>query len=397
MNLKVPSDLFRAAFFFIDIVGLSKSKMSTQTQAKKIKLLDNCIKECNTFNSTKNGKLIQSTGDGVLIAFLNGIDEPLKLAMEVHEKIRRYNQNANEYDKIGIRIGCNIGNVFAIKDFEGTLSMWGPGSIIAKRVMDLGESDHILISSEMADSIKEITNDYDKFIHPVQDFTIKHQEKVLLYSVYGENFGNSKLPNFEMAKKSYPANELYQIRKNVLFSKVEFNLKLKNQKENLIKINRRYNILNNSDASVYKIINGITTNVPKTMDELKVKILDEKENELEIENIQVASPLRKEFTVKLKEPLTKEHERHYNVIYEVEEPKPIFEHIFLIDSEKFSFTFTVPSDQNINDIQLYHISSQDREKKLVTKPSSPKRGLFTQITWNLENGIKEKDIIRLEW
>ena len=182
-----------------------------------------------------------------------------------------------------------------------------------------------------------------------------------------------------------------------MFTKVEFNLKLKNLKENLLKINRLYDFVNNSEAPVYKIINGITTNVPKTMAELKVKILDEKENELEIENIQVASPLRKEFTIKLKEPLKKEQKRHYNVIYEVEEPNPIFEHIFLINSEKFSLTFTYPSGEQINSIKLFHISSQDREKKLVSQDPNTKRGLFTQITWNLENGVKEKDIIRLEW
>ena len=395
--MKIPSDLFRASFFFTDIVGLSKSDLSTQTQSKKIKFLDKCIQECEVFRSTKNEKLIQSTGDGVLIAFVNGIDEPIKLAIEVHQKLQKYNQNANEFDKIDVRIGCNIGNVFAISDFEGTLSMWGPGSIIAKRVMDLGESGHILISAEMADSVKEITNDYDKIIHPVHDFTIKHQDKVLLYSVYGENFGNSKLPDLEMGKKSYPSNEVYELRQNVSFPQLEFNIKLINQKENLLKINRHYNFVNNSEAPVYKIINGITTNVPKTMDELKVKIFDENKNELEIESIQVASPLRKEFTIKLKEPLRKEQKRSYNVIYEVEEQKPIFEHIFLINSKTFTLSFTYPSGEKINTVKLFHISSQDREKKLLTPDPNTKRGLFTQITWNFENGVNENDIIRIEW
>lgn len=394
--MKIPKDLFRAAFFFTDIVGLSKPDLSIQTQAKKIKFLIKCIQECDTFESTKNEKLIQSTGDGVLIAFLNGLEEPIKLAIEVHQKLGSYNQNANEYDKIGIRIGCHIGNVFAIRDFDGTLSMWGPGSIIAKRVMDLGESGHILISGEMVESVKEITNDYDHIFHPIHDFTIKHQDIVLLYSLYGKNFGNSKLPNFEMAKRSYPSDEIYQLRKNVSFTKVEFNLKLKNLKENLLKIDRLYNFVNNSIAPVYKIINGITTYAPKTMDELNVKIFDEDKNELEIENIQVATPLRKEFTIKLKEPLRKEQKRYYNVVYQVKEPKPIFEHIFLINSKKFSFSFSYHNEDKINSIKLYHISSQEWEKKLLTHDVT-KHGSFTQITWNLENGVNEKDIIRLEW
>ncbi len=101
MNLKIPDDLFRAAFFFIDIVGLSKSDLSTQTQAKKIKFLNNCIQESDTFNS-KNSveKITQSTGDGMLIVFKDGLEEPINLAREFHQKLNIYNQNNEENDRI---------------------------------------------------------------------------------------------------------------------------------------------------------------------------------------------------------------------------------------------------------------------------------------------------------
>ena len=133
------------------------------------------------------------------------------------------------------------------------------------------------------------------------------------------------------------------------------------------------------------------------MADLKVKILDEKQKEMEIENIQVASPLRKEFTIKLNEPLKEEQKRYYNVIYEVEETQPIFEHIFLINCKKFTLSFTYSSEENFDNLKLFHISSQDREKKLIPHDPNPKRGVFTQFTWNLEKGVKEKDIVRLEW
>jgi len=396
--LKIPDDLFRASFFFIDIVGLSKPNLSSQTQAKKIKFLNKCIQECKTFNSKNSDeKVIQSTGDGMVIAFVDGLEEPINLAKEFHQKLRIYNQNNEENDRINVRIGCNIGNVFAIRDLHENVSIWGPGVIIARRVMDLGESDHILISGNMAEKLKALSSYYEDIIHPVHDYTIKHQESILLYSVYGENFGNSKPPELEMAKKTYSTNESYELRKTVSFTNVEFNLKLKNTQENLLQINRIYYLVNSSEESINKVINGISTNVPKTMAELNVKIFDENQKELNIENIQVASPLRKEFTIKLHDPLRhNQKNRHYNIIYQVEEPKPIFEHMFLVNSKKLTFTFTYLTNNKTLNPKLYHISTEDREKKLLPYPHT-KSGLFTQVTWNLENGFSEKDIIRLEW
>ncbi len=396
--MNIPDDLFRAAFFFIDIVGLSKSDLSTQTQAKKIKFLNKCIQESDTFNS-KNSveKITQSTGDGMLIVFKDGLEEPINLAKEFHQKLHIYNQNNEENDRIKVRIGCNIGNVFAIKDLNENISMWGPGVIIARRVLDLGESGHILISGNMAEKLKLLSSEYEKIIHPIHNFTIKHQESILLYSVYGENFGNSKPPELEMAKKIYHTNEIYELRKTVSFTKVEFELKLKKSHENLLEINRIYHPVNSTEESIYKLINGISTNVPKTMAELNVKIFDENKKELNIENIQVSSPLRKEFTIKLHEPLRRNQKnRHYNVIYEVEEPKPVFEHMFLVNSEKFTFTFTYPNNNDALKPKLFYISTEDREKKLISL-STTKSGMLTQMKWNLENSISEKDIIRLEW
>ena len=112
----------------------------------------------------------------------------------------------------------------------------------------------------------------------------------------------------------------------------------------------------------------------------------------QFENFHVDNEGRGSYTIEIFSETTK-----YSVNYEVEEPRPIFEHIFLINSQKFSLSFTYPSEEKIDTMKLYHISSQDREKNLVTPEPNPKRGLFTQLMWKIENGIKEKDIIRLEW
>ena len=214
--MKITGEIFHASFFFVDIVGLSKPELSTQTQAKKIIFLNDCIKECFTFKDTPTDeKLVQPTGDGMLIAFQNGLEKPVKLAIEVHQRILEYNKNKEGTEQIKLRIGCNVGNVFAIKDLEDNLTIWGPGVIIARRVMDLGDSGHILMSSIMVERLYELSEDYKKIIHPLRDYTIKHQDVILLYSVYGDNFGNTKSPKLKMVKSIDQSDYIHELRKNI--------------------------------------------------------------------------------------------------------------------------------------------------------------------------------------
>lgn len=399
MSMKVPEDLFHGSFFFIDVVGLSKPDLSTQTQSTKIKVLNSCIAECDSFKSvTSERKIVQPTGDGMLIVFKDGLEKPIKLAIEVHQRLDEYNKDKDSTDKINVRIGCNSGNVFAIKDIAGNVGMWGAGVIIAKRVMDLGESGHILMSSTMAERLMELSDDYKKIIHPFRDYTIKHMEVILIYSVYGENFGNPNPPKIEMVKRKDQSSQIHELRKSISFKHLEFNMQLKNYDTNLLKIERAYSVANYLDDPIYEVINGITTNVPKTFSDLKVKAFDESHNELKIKNIHVDSPLRKEFAIKFNKPVYKQQQnRHYTLIHEIEEPRPIYEHFFLINSDKLTIKFSYPSNCAIKDPKLYLICRENREKKLIEKEPQLLRGVSTQVTWKIQDGVSEKDIMRLEW
>jgi hypothetical protein len=60
---KIPEDLIYAAFFFIDIVGLSNPILSTETQRTKIKTLNQTIYDRKTFqDSSKDNVMILPTG-----------------------------------------------------------------------------------------------------------------------------------------------------------------------------------------------------------------------------------------------------------------------------------------------------------------------------------------------
>ena len=63
-------------------------------------------------------------------------------------------------------------------------NIW-PGIIIARRIMDFGNDGHILLSSRVAEDLRELSDEYKKIIKPLHDYTIKHGQRILIYSAYG--------------------------------------------------------------------------------------------------------------------------------------------------------------------------------------------------------------------
>jgi 2-oxoglutarate ferredoxin oxidoreductase subunit beta len=57
----------------------------------------------------------------------------------------------------------------------------------------------------MAESLIELSEEYKKILHPLHDYEIKHEQKILVYSAHGENFGNAKLPSKGLLHGRAPA------------------------------------------------------------------------------------------------------------------------------------------------------------------------------------------------
>jgi len=152
-------------------VGLSNPVLSTETQKTKIKKLNESIYDCTTFNSfSQENIFILPTGDGMLICFKKGLEEPIKLAIELHEKLAQYNTTVHDTEKISVRIGCHIGYVFIVKDAYDHLNLWGPGAILARRVMDIGDENHILLTSTMANDLLELSDQYRNCFHILSNY-----------------------------------------------------------------------------------------------------------------------------------------------------------------------------------------------------------------------------------
>ena len=135
------------------------------------------------------------------IGFSDSPEKPLLLALELHKDLYRYNSQKKERDKLYLRIGLDSGPVYIIKDLNGKENVWGPGIIMARRVMDLARDMNIIASSKIANDIRTLRPEYKNIMHPIGDYSLKHGVKILVYNVHGEGFGNKKAPDVRQGPK----------------------------------------------------------------------------------------------------------------------------------------------------------------------------------------------------
>jgi KaiC/GvpD/RAD55 family RecA-like ATPase/class 3 adenylate cyclase len=191
----LPLEVFNVSFFFIDIVGLSDPSLSVKKQIQKIEALNKLIASCDAFKASSGKRIILPTGDGMAIGFLLNPELPMELSIQLHRQLRAYNKGKPEEDRIRVRIGLGSGPVFAVTDMNNIQNVWGPGIILARRVMDAGDDGHILLADKLAEELIALKDKYRSIIKPIcQVYEIKHGQKITLYSAYSHDFGNPELP-----------------------------------------------------------------------------------------------------------------------------------------------------------------------------------------------------------
>jgi KaiC/GvpD/RAD55 family RecA-like ATPase/class 3 adenylate cyclase len=191
----LTTQVLNVNFFFIDIVGLSDPSLSVKKQMQKIEVLNRLIASCDAFKAPKEKKIILPTGDGMAIGFLLNQELPLELSIQLHRKLLVYNRAKPSEDAIGVRIGLGSGPVFIVSDINNNQNVWGPGIVLTRRVMDAGDSGHILLTSKLAEELTALKDEYRSIIKPISDvYEIKHGQKIGLYSAYSHDFGNQEMP-----------------------------------------------------------------------------------------------------------------------------------------------------------------------------------------------------------
>jgi len=394
------SGLIFAHFFFVDIVGLSDPTMSTKTQIKKIEVLNRCIFETEVYRSTpKESILTLPTGDGMCLGFLQGPELPLHLSVQLQEKLGKYNVGKIPTENVRVRIGLHSGNCFVVKDIRGQDNVWGPGIILCRRVMDFGDDNHILLSPRLAEDLRELSDEYRTIIKPIHDFTIKHGQTILVYSSYGDGFGNKTHPTKGEATRSKYGDELLKMQRTTTYPTVQVDLTILDPKTILVQHKRRYHVVNISDEPIYHVLHGIATDVEKySINDLNVQVYDESNHEMKISSINVDKPTSKEFTTAFNKPILKgETDRTYTLVYEVEEPEKYFENAFLIDVEKFAFNFKYPVNGCDCKPILYNVNQETDEKTKSQKQLEiTKIGDHYIAKYVRDENIKG-ETLRLEW
>jgi hypothetical protein len=311
---------------------------------KKIEILNKLISECPSFSSiSKDTMLVLPTGDGMVIGFTQGPELPLHLAIELVKKIGRHNKGKIPSESVRVRIGIHSGPVFLVNDILNNKNIWGPGIITARRIMDIGEDGHILMSAKTAEDLRQLSYEYKKIIKPLHDYNTKHGQSLLVYSVYGSGFGNPNPPARGAVQRSKMAKEITRLRKMTIYPHIAVHLTITDTKKMVVHYKRRYDIMNISEKPIHKVLHGIATDVAKKFDELNILTYDENSKPLKISSISLDKPYQKEFSTIFNRPVLKgDNTRYYVMEYDVEEPEKYFENTFLVGCEKFTVNFDFP-------------------------------------------------------
>lgn len=392
MARKTPDRLIEAHFFFCDIVGLSDPTMTTRDQIRRLSFLYDAIEKCPAFNAVpKKSKLILPTGDGVAIGYLQGPHLPLELAIQLHQRIAKYNSGRVESESVYIRVGIHSGTVFVIKDMKGSNNIWGPGIIITRRIMDLGGADHILLSEDVARMLLPLSKLYRECLHELGPHVFKHNLEKVVFSAYSStgkrNFGSEKWPD-----KMDPRSPV------LLYPSIQVNITVKNSETMLVHYQRVNEIQNGTEEPVRTVMHQIATDVPVSWDDLKIKVYDEAGHDMVVSEVTTDRPTSKKFATTFTRPLMFGDKRRYTLEYDVSEPDRSFENLFLVKCGKFSVKLDYPDDGKVKTPVVYEVSTEDDTKeKYPVQPTIRRHGKKRCIAeWSVTNCAQQQSF-RFEW
>src|SRR6266487_2181528 len=142
---------------FIDIVSYSKLLITEQSEQLRI--------------AEAAGKLLRlPTGDGGALVFRTSPEAPVLCAMEIAKALK-------DYSELRVRMGIHSGPVSEIADLNEQANIAGAGINIAQRVMDCGDSGHILLSKHVADDLEQYP-EWRSHLHDLGECEVKHGVRI---------------------------------------------------------------------------------------------------------------------------------------------------------------------------------------------------------------------------
>lgn len=253
------------------------------------------------------------------------------------------------------------------------------------------------MSARTAEDLRQLSYEYKKIIKPLHDYSSKHGQSLLVYSVQGTGFGNALPPSRGAIQRSKMTREVAKLRKTTIYPDIRVEVSITDTRKMLVHYKRRYEIVNISEKPIHKVLHGIATDVSKNFDDLNIITYDENKLPLKISSISVDKPYQKEFTTIFNKPILKgDNARYYSLEYDIEEPERYFENTFLVGCDKFTVSFDLPL--LIRSLIIYESSLETGHyKKIKSQPilheSSTKRNV---AKWT-KRKIHEGQSFRFEW
>src|SRR5213080_865692 len=177
---------------FIDVVGYSQLLITQQSE--HLETLRKIVRGTAQFQAAEaEGKLVPlPTGDGGALVFGTTPEAPVLCALEIARELKKH-------PELRVRMGIHSGPVNAITDLNEQANIAGAGINIAQRVMDCGDSCHILLSKHVAEDLQHYL-EWQPYLHDVGQCEVKHGEMISIVNFYTKDLGNPNPPRLKRAR-----------------------------------------------------------------------------------------------------------------------------------------------------------------------------------------------------
>jgi TolB-like protein/class 3 adenylate cyclase/Flp pilus assembly protein TadD len=170
----------------MDIVGFSKLLVDQQSEIAR--RLNQVVRDSDQFRAAEAAdKLFRlPTGDGMILAFFNSPEAPVRCAVEIARALKKY-------PEMGLRMGVHSGPVHKISDVNDRSNLAGTGVNVAQRVMDCGDAGHILLSRRAAEDLEQHSK-WKPHLQDLGECEVKHGLRVDVVNLWTGEVGNPVPP-----------------------------------------------------------------------------------------------------------------------------------------------------------------------------------------------------------
>ena len=175
----------RIKYIYLDVVGFTHNR-TVEAQVQIVSALSDIVKGSLAKSFPELDVIYIPIGDGICICLLDSkvYDDYIIIAEEIIHGINAvYNPSVKQSLQFQVRIGINENVDNIITDINGNRNVCGSGVNDAQRIMNFGDSNHILVGRSVADSLMP-REKYSEAFHSYIG-TTKHDTHMEIYQYIG--------------------------------------------------------------------------------------------------------------------------------------------------------------------------------------------------------------------